>query len=180
MNVKRGLLGEGGIIPPHNPQNSRWAGSVSPSFRIASSWTIPNFKIPRDKRERNLLFWWKEATFADFAAVLWIKAFPSKNSVVCWIIHLQKMKKLKTNKSEFQTKTFLSNLILYYTVTIKCSGMSETTQTDIIYKLGNTTYEKHWANTISKYVERHYFLFGTLSPYFVRCCTHEIKYTVSR
>ena len=138
MNVKRGLLGEGGIIPPHNPQNSRWAGSVSPSFRIASSWTIPNFKIPRDKRKRNLLFWWKEATFADFAAVLCIKAFPSKTPSAYWIIHLQKMKKLKTNKSEFQTKTFLSNLILDYTVTKMQWHVRN--HSDGHYKLGNMTY----------------------------------------
>ena len=112
--LKEGCWGKGGLSPPHNPQNSRWAGSVSPSFRIASSWTIPNFKIPRDKRERNLLFWWKEATFADFAAVLCIKAFLSKTPSAYWIIHLQKMKKLKTNKSEFQTKTFLSRVRFSY------------------------------------------------------------------
>ena len=88
------------------------------------------------------------------------------------------MKKLKTNKSEFQTKTFLSNLILYYTATKMQWHVRN--HSDRHYKLGNMTYEKHWANPLTKYVERRYFLFGTLRPYFVRCCTHEIKYTVVR
>ena len=78
MNVKRGLLGEGGLSLHTILKTPAGRGQFPPHLEKHHLGQFPTLRSPGTKGNVIYYFDEKEATFADFAAVLCIKAFSSK------------------------------------------------------------------------------------------------------